>query len=168
MAKTKSNTGIRNNDLFCGNCGGSYKINYPQQVNMVTAMMKEFAKEHKDCKPTWTEPTIDQTKSLNERMMFWLAKGERGMSSETIFQTLSAQKIHGRNHHPYDPDDFKRCYKLLQTIPEWKGELHKLKPLSKEWANLVDNWDKLTEFYEDMLKVKKANGMYEFMQTLIE
>ena len=72
---------------------------------------------------------------------------------------------------PYDPDDFSRCYKLLVAVPEWKLELHKLKPLSKEWSNLVDNWDKLTEMYElntkENWKNSKKIGMYEFMQTLI-
>jgi hypothetical protein len=70
-------------------------------------------------------------------------------------------------NHPYDPDDFSRCWKLLEAVPEWKTELHKLKPLSEAWSNLVDNWDKLNEYFMDIQKGKKANGMYEFMQTLI-
>ena len=73
--------------------------------------------------------------------------------------------------HPYDPDDFSRCYKLLQAVPEWKIELHKLKLLSKEWDNLVENWDKLTEMFEENQRTgwqnSKKIGMYEFMQTLI-
>jgi hypothetical protein len=68
--------------------------------------------------------------------------------------------------HPCDPDDFSRCYKLLEIIPEWKNELHKMKAISPVWSNLVDNWDKLNEFYENMRIVKKANGMFEFMREL--
>ena len=30
--------------------------------------------------------------------------------------------------YPYDPADFGRCYRLLELIPEWKTEIHKLKP----------------------------------------
>ena len=73
---------------------------------------------------------------------------------------------------PYDPDDFSRCYKLLEAVPEWKSKLHKLKPLSNQWRKLVDNWDKLTEMYElntkENWKNSKKIGMYEFMQTLIK
>jgi hypothetical protein len=76
-----------------------------------------------------------------------------------------------RINYPYDPDDFSRCYKLLEHVPEWKKELDKLKPLCKEWSNLVDNWDKLTEMYEQNKKENWENskqiGMFEFMQTLI-
>ena len=49
--------------------------------------------------------------------------------------------------------------------------MRKLKKLSEPWNNLVDNWDKLTEMYEQNVKENwknsKAIGMYEFMQTLI-
>ena len=59
----------------------------------------------------------------------------------------------------------------LLSVPEWKSELHKLKPLSKAWSNLVDNWDKLTAMYEENVKTEwkeyERIGMYEFMQTLI-
>ena len=54
---------------------------------------------------------------------------------------------------------------------KWRSQLHKLKPLSIQWSNLVDNWDKLTEMYEQNKKENWKNadkiGMYEFMQTLI-
>lgn len=75
-------------------------------------------------------------------------------------------------NHPYDPDDFSRCYKLLQQIPEWKQSLNRLKPLSPQWNNLVDNWATLTQMYEQNVKEKWKNykkiGMYEFMQQLIK
>jgi hypothetical protein len=61
-------------------------------------------------------------------------------------------------HHPYDPDDFSRCYKLLEAVPEWKSQINKLKRLSPEWNNLVENWSELTDMFE-----KKDVRMYEFM-----
>ena len=49
--------------------------------------------------------------------------------------------------------------------------INELKELSPEWANLVDNWDKLTEMYEENVRMEwktyKRIGMYDFMQTLI-
>jgi hypothetical protein len=164
--KSKGETGFRNGNLFCFNCGDSYNMNLPQPVNMASLMMKEFAKNHKGCLKTWSEPVADQTTTIQERMIFWLGSGERGMGSEAMFEKISGYKLKGYTYHPCDPDDFKRCYKLLKIIPEWKSELHKLKELSPVWEKLVDNWDKLTEYYENMLEVKKPNGMYEFMRDL--
>ena len=51
-------------------------------------------------------------------------------------------------NHPHDPDDFSRCYKLLEAVPEWKILVPGLAVLSKEWKALSENWDKLTEMYE--------------------
>ncbi len=74
--------------------------------------------------------------------------------------------------YPYDPDDFSRCYKLLEVVPEWKSELNKLKPLCQEWSNLIDNWDELTRMFEQNNKEQWKNykkiGMYELMEKCIE
>lgn len=160
-------TTIRNEKLFCLNCGGEFALQYPVPVDEMSKKMKAFHGLHKDCKQTWTEPVSDQSKDVKEKAMWWIANGHVGMSSRTMWNCLIGNSDFPVNH-PYDPDDFSRCWKLLEAVPEWENELHKLKKLSRQWSNLVDNWDKLSEFYEDMRKVKKANGMYEFMQPLIK
>lgn len=167
MTKSKTqHTTIRNEKLFCLNCGGEFKLQMPIQVEMMTGIIETFNKLHKDCKPTWKEPEADQSQGVKEKAMWWIANGHVVMSSKTMWNCLMGNKNFEINH-PYDPDDFSRCWKLLEAVPEWETELHKLKQLSKAWSNLVDNWDKLNEYFIDMQKVKKANGMYEFMQTLI-
>jgi len=109
--------------------------------------------------------------NVRKRAMWWIANGQVGSSSETMWNCLIGNEKFPVNH-PYDPDDFSRCYKLLQIVPEWKKELYKLKPLSSEWNNLIDNWDKLTEMYEQNKKENWANarqvGMYEFMQKILK
>lgn len=162
-----SHTTIRNSNLFCHNCGGEQIITYPINPEMFSAMAKAFEKIHKNCKKTWVQPEVDQSLREEQKANEWLATGERGTSSETIFEVITGKKItkYGKSH-PYDPDDFRRCYLLLKAVPEWKNKLHLLKSESKTWANLVDNWDKLTEMLEEQLKTKKANGMYEFMENL--
>lgn len=163
-------TTIRNKKLFCLNCGGEFAIYYPLPIDEMSKKMKDFDALHKDCNPTFTEPKADQSKDVQEKAMWWIVNGHVGMSSKTMWNCLIGKKDFPVNH-PYDPDDFSRCYKLLQAVPEWKNELQKLKPLSKAWNNLVDNWDKLTEMYEQNTKEQWKNskkiGMYEFMQTLI-
>lgn len=163
-------TTIRNEKLFCLNCGGYSEIKYPLPVDEMSKKMKDFGDIHKDCKPTWTEPKADQSKGVQEKATWWINNGHVGMSSKTMWNCLIGNKGFSISH-PYDPDDFSRCYKLLQAVPEWKNELQKLKALSKPWSNLVDNWDKLTEMYEQNINEQWKNsdkiGMYEFMQSLI-
>lgn len=162
-------TTIRNEKLFCLNCGGEHELKYPIPVTEMTKKIDAFNLLHNDCEKTWKEPEVDQSKETYEKAMFWIANGEQGLSSKTMWNCLMGNKNFQVNY-PHDPDDFKRCYKLLQTVPEWKNELHKLKPLSIQWNNLVDNWDKLTEMYEQNLKDNWKNykeiGMYELMNSL--
>lgn len=168
-------TTIRNEKLLCLNCGGEYKLVFPMPISGMDSFgskVEQFNKLHKSCKPTWKEPEVDQSKDVIEKAMWWIANGHVGMSSKTMWNCLMNNTKPFPINHPHDPDDFSRCYKLLQAVPEWRKELHKLKPLSKAWSNLVDNWDKLTEMYElnesENWKNYKNTGMYEFMQTLIE
>lgn len=166
-----AHTTFRNQKLFCLNCGGEFAIPFPIAVDEMTKKTKAFEALHKDCPKTWVEPVADQSQSVKEKAMFWISNGETGMSSKTMWNCFMGN-INYPINHPYDPDDFKRCWKLLNTVPEWKSEIHKLKPLSRQWSNLVDNWDKLTEMYEENLRTDWKNykkiGMYEFMQTLIQ
>ena len=165
-------TTIRNQELFCLNCGQSYKLQYPVPVNELTKKIKAFEVLHKDCPKTWTEPVVDQSKSIETKAFFWWQNGERGMSSETIWFCCMGKDVK-RVCYPYDPDDFSRCYKLFQTVPEWKNGLYmqRIASLCPEWRNLINNWDKLTEMYEENKRTNWRNadkiGMYELMQKCI-
>jgi hypothetical protein len=169
--KTMATT-IRNQKLFCLNCGGSFALAFPIPVNKMTKKIKTFDVLHKDCPVTWKEPKADQTQDEMTKAEWWLANGEHGMSSITMCRTLMGDPMAGRNY-PYDPDDFSRCYKLLQAVPEWKGvrEMQRLKKISPEWSNLIDNWDELTKMYEENIRTNWKNyekiGMYELMQKCI-
>jgi hypothetical protein len=171
--KKQEHTGFRNGDLFCFHCGTSYKMNLPQPIDMAAAIMKQFSKSHKDCVKTWVEPVAESNgKTEEENANWWLANGEHGISSKTMFKYLCSWCIIPISHEstPSDPGDFKRCYKLLQAVPQWKSELHKMKSVSPVWAKLVDNWYKLTEMYEQNVREDWKNykkiGMYEFMKSL--
>lgn len=159
-------TTIRNQKLFCLNCGGEFAISFPLPVADMSKKMKAFDILHKDCPTTWKEPIADQSMSIEKKANFWLTNGEHGMSSMAMCRALMDNPI--SKSHPYDPDDFRRCYLLLKTVPEWKLELHKVAALSPEWSNLVNIWDTLTALLEEQFKTKKANGMYELMQECIK
>jgi len=168
MSKVEHTT-IRNNKLFCLNCGGEHPLNYPLAVKEMTNKIEAFNELHGSCKKTWTEPVADQSKSVEKKAMWWIANGHVGLSSKTMWLHFMGQK-NGQINHPYDPDDFSRCYKLLEAVPEWKDRILELSTLSKPWENLAKNWDKLTEMFEQNKKENWVNsekiGMYQFMQTL--
>ena len=170
--KEINHTTIRNGNLFCLNCGSEHKLMLPIEINDMTKMIDAFNVLHKDCEKTWSEAEADLNQDIRKRAMWWLSNGEKGNSSETMWNCFMGNE-NFRINHPYDPDDFKRCYKLLKVVPEWKQKRYfdKLSQLSIPWKNLTDNWDKLTEMYEQNLKENWANykkvGMYEFMKKLI-
>lgn len=172
MTQTKEvlHTVLRGESLFCLNCGWSHKLIYPILADEFSKKTEQFNALHWDCPKTYVEPTVDQDKWLYEKAARWLANWELGMSSKTMYACFMNAKDFEVSH-PHDPDDFKRCYKLLQTVPEWKAKLPQLKKLSTARSNLVDNWDKLTEMYEQNVREEWKNykqvGMYEFMKTLI-
>lgn len=163
-------TTIRNQKLFCLNCGGEFALKFPLGTSEMTNKMKSFDELHKDCEPTWVEPIADQSKDIEQKAMWWIANGHVGMSSKTMWLHFMGQKIE-RVNHPYDPDDFSRCYKLLEAVPEWKLRILELAKLSTPWKNLSENWEKLTQMFEENRRndwqTHKKIGMYEFMQTLI-
>lgn len=171
MAKRKeSNTGFRNGELFCYNCGDHFNLQLPQAVRLVADIMKAFSKDHKHCAKTWTPPVVDQSLPAVDKAKWWKTgmNGERGASSEFMWTVLFyyERKII-KGPHPSDPDDFRRCYLLLQTVPEWKEKLHLMKGVSEVWSKLVDHWDTLTAMLEkEMVTETNWPEMYDLMKKL--
>ena len=162
---------LRNQNLFCENCGGKYELKNPMLFFNYSDKLKAFSELHNDCEKTWTEPEVNQEESAREKAVWWIANGHVGMSSKTMWNHFMGNKDFKINH-PYDPDDFSRCYKLLETVPEWKKRVPELATLSPVWKNLSENWDQLTEMYEQNVKEEwinhKSIGMVHFMGILIK
>lgn len=160
---------IRNEKLFCTKCGGEFKMNYPIKVDDFQKKSDAFIELHKDCEQTWTEPVADLSQDIIKRAEWWLKNGETGLSSMTMWSFFMGNKSFGISY-PHDPDDFKRCYKLLEAVPEWKERILEIKVLCPEWSNLADNWDTLTKMYEQNVEEKWENhekiGMYQLMNKL--
>lgn len=165
----KDNTGFRNGDLFCFNCGTSQKLPLPMDAGLASDWMMAFSKRHKSCPKTWSEPqnSIEgKTEAENEK--WWLTNGEHGTSSKTMYNHLTdGVKMNlDWQSTTSDPSDFRRCHLLLEAVPQYRNKLDKMKPISRTWSNLVDNWAKLTEMLLEQMRTKKANGMYELMKKL--
>lgn len=104
----------------------------------------------------------------------WLARGERGISSEAIVEQLTGERV-GRHFrgsdHPYDPSDLNRCVKLLD-----QHDLAKLvfpgamADRSPEWAALDAAWDELTTLLreEQAEKTGRAPRTYARMREVLD
>lgn len=101
---------------------------------------------------------------LNE----WIINGDVGVSSKTMWSVL--QGIEYAGDKPYDPDDFSRCYKFVKECNITKQELKNISKTLPYWKPYIDNWDKLTEMYEQNVNENWVNykqiGMFEFMKEL--
>ncbi len=113
---------------------------------------------------------------LSEEAQNWLATGDRGQSSNTLFGVMTGIPLWGRwgKDHPWDPDDFVRCEKLLRAVPEFRPRLQEMAAVSPVWARLVENWQHIVSLIE-----AEASGAfdghrgtapeaYKLMKTLID
>ena len=92
--------------------------------------------------------------SPEERKAAWMRNTtaeDRGTSASTIaghmtndFRGLDIKEWHA----PFDWDDFSRCYKLLQGIPEWRPRMHEMRK-HREWYPWADRGEEITAAYED-------------------
>lgn len=87
----------------------------------------------------------------------WLARGERGLSSEAIVEAVTGERIvrYPGADHPHDPADLRRCVELIRAEPlvslVFKDAIRNRSP---QWSALVDVWDELV----DMLDTEMAEG----------
>lgn len=92
----------------------------------------------------------ENTASLSKAATQWLATGERGLSSETLFTFLTGTDITRNNgtNYPHDPADLRRCMLLLDQCPELKPNLPRIAQAGPVWAALFARWDELTAAFE--------------------
>lgn len=83
---------------------------------------------------------------LPEHAARWLANGERGASSDAIFYQLTGIETGSKTNFPMDVADFRRCRLLLEQAPSFQaGFKSTMRNVSRIWAGLIDNWDKLCD-----------------------
>lgn len=81
----------------------------------------------------------------------WLRTGERGISSEVIFERLTGIPVQNgsRKDVPSDPDDLRRCRLLLDAVPEFGARLEEMADVSERWAKLVKVWNRLCAIMDE-------------------
>jgi hypothetical protein len=111
---------------------------------------------------------------LSAQAIAWLANGERGTSSNTIFTHLSGMDCVGRwgGSHPLDPGDFRRCRLLLDQVPEFQARINELRTISPVWDRLVSSWMLLCDTMDAEFSTWREAGRgscpktFKFMQEL--
>lgn len=109
--------------------------------------------------------------SLSDNAVMWLATGERGLSSETLFTFttgVDAEGYHGHNY-PHDPADLRRCRQLLKDCPELVSCLPRVAAAGPEWAALVARWDELCAVMDEESPEWKGRApkTYALMKEII-
>jgi hypothetical protein len=95
----------------------------------------------------------------------WLEGVDTGISSETIWRTLTGETPSDTDV-PCDPSDFGRCYRLLKIMPEWRPRLREVARKYRDWRPFVRHWDELTALYEAEDPTGTYPKLYERMQKL--
>lgn len=125
----------------------SVEVGKDEEIWMKVSFGISIPENHADCKTQW------------EKALWWRKNWERWASSLTIWNTLLGG-TKSQISTPADIWDFGRCYQLLEYIPEWKNELHKLAALSPRWSILVAHWKDLSIAYKNCKKFPE-NPQYQ-------
>jgi len=143
----------------CQHCGQGLKLGLSQSISVVTAAAKAFANDHARCTTkTYTEPVPATPEQ-------WAKGRDTGTSSMTIYSVMMGVPV-DRADVPHDPDDFGRCYRLLQLFPAWKTRLDEVAARYPAWRSLVQEWDALESLYEDALRSDSGAALYARLQAL--
>jgi hypothetical protein len=79
----------------------------------------------------------------------WLAVGEQGTSSLTLFHHLAKIPLPRDRAEPRDLDDFGRCKRMIEQVPSLRARLAEAADLSPAWARIVGIWDTLSSTLDD-------------------
>ena len=100
----------------------------------------------------------------------WMAGGDTGISSETIWFVMMGRKPTKQYFYPSppsDPSDFGRCYRLLALMPSWRPRLPEVAAKYPEWKGLVEHWDELTTLWNEESPTGKCPKLYDRMKELL-
>jgi len=146
-------------------------------VGVGSALGVTMAICHKDDLEAWQKEVEAQAaqKAAGDAEKEWLFGPDTGISSKTIMSVLStgaarigAEVSLGRwgADVPHDPSDFGRCYRLLQTFPQWRDRLNEVAAKFPKWEPMVREWDRMTSLWEEEAPTGKCPKLYDLMQKL--
>lgn len=101
----------------------------------------------------------------------WILEGEVGVSSKTMYAALTGtitEPTQCSRHYdtPKDPDDFKRCWKLIVLFPEWRKRLDIVGKVFPKWQPFIREWRWLEALYIEEAPSGSCPKLYELLQRL--
>lgn len=110
------------------------KAMVPRQYNTIVAAANRIIEE-------LGKPAVGATAGMG--MAAWLASDDTGLSSLYMAAVLS--EVFSRPYaHPHDADDFGRCVRLLEAVPELAPKLDLMRKSGPVWNYLINSWASLT------------------------
>ncbi len=95
------------------------------------------------------------------RMTEWIANHNVGVSSRTMWSALMGVRC-DHNDHPYDADDFSRCYDLYMFCELTHIDLQQVVSVYPYWRPIIEHWDELCAMYAK----KDYHGIYEALNSM--
>ena len=105
-------------------------------------------------------------KDIKERCKEWLKSKGTGASAQCIYDFFATGYVVFCSY-PHDADDFGRCLKLLEVVPEWEARLSELSEIEgvhgEVWAKLAEEWEVLKN-----IRTTAPDKVSEYMNSIIK
>ncbi len=96
-----------------------------------------------------------------DQILEWSAKGNIGVSSNTILFAITGKTVYGNNRDiPGDWADFNRCMELIKSVEIIEKNLPIVAEIYPKWIPIIREWDKLVEAW------RTRKGLYELLNSL--
>ncbi len=112
---------------------------------------------------------IKETEIMQKRcsLLKWIVGCSTGVSSITMWTAIMDIDISDipkyRFDIPSDRGDFSRCLNLYNKCGLCQDDLDKVVTLFPEWKNIVDNWQILTDMYNN-----NNSHFYKYIKALTQ
>lgn len=93
------------------------------------------------------------------KIIEWLMGDDTGISSKAMVSVFTGKAIRNplNRSTPRDPDDFGRCYRMMNLFPEWYARIDEIPEALPNWGPMIGAWPELCAMYE---KVCDERGRY--------
>ncbi|MFO1080834.1 MAG: DUF2312 domain-containing protein [Reyranellaceae bacterium] len=100
--------------------------------------------------PISTAPAVSRETDpdIMARAARWAASSDTGASSKAILGVMTGAPPKGWYCYPSDSDDFGRCARLLEAVPEWRPRIGEMVAVGPEWGAIAGAWDELDAMHK--------------------
>lgn len=103
---------------------------------------------------------------LERKTLRWLFSSDTGLSSVAMAQAIceiDPEEDYRARNVPIDADDFGRCVRYLEAVPEARPLMHRAAAMSDAWFRLVECWQELEHMYRTESYRKTSDRIQELI-----